>query len=85
VAGSVRLAQTAAGAVLAAAALGLAVLLDAGLGWPALLLAAGISMLWAVAATAYLRRRLGGMTGDTLGALVETTTTVALVVLAAGT
>lgn len=40
--------------------------------------------IWAVAATAYLRRRLGGMTGDTLGALVETSTAVALVVLAAG-
>nr|MDQ4007531.1 adenosylcobinamide-GDP ribazoletransferase [Actinomycetota bacterium] len=38
---------------------------------------------WALAATAYLRRRLGGMTGDTLGALVETSTAVALVVLAA--
>ena len=39
--------------------------------------------MWAMAGTAYLSRRLGGMTGDTMGALVETTTAVALLVLAA--
>jgi adenosylcobinamide-GDP ribazoletransferase len=85
VAGSVGPGQLAVGGLGAALLLGLTVLLDPALAWPALLLAAAVSVLWAVAGTAYLSRRLGGMTGDTMGALVETTTAVALLVLAAAT
>jgi adenosylcobinamide-GDP ribazoletransferase len=84
VAGSVGMAQAVVGAVLAVVILASALLLDDALRWSALLASVGVCLLWAVAATAYLRRRLGGMTGDTLGALVETTTAVALVVLSAG-
>jgi adenosylcobinamide-GDP ribazoletransferase len=83
VAGSVGRTQLAVGIVAAAAVLCPTALFDPGLSWPALLLATAVSVVWAAAGTAYLRRRLGGMTGDTLGALVETTTVVALVVLAA--
>jgi adenosylcobinamide-GDP ribazoletransferase len=84
VAGSVGMAQAVVGAVLTVVVLASALLLDDALRWSALLASVGVCLLWAVAATAYLRRRLGGMTGDTLGALVETTTAVALVVLSAG-
>ncbi|MDQ4086030.1 MAG: adenosylcobinamide-GDP ribazoletransferase [Actinomycetota bacterium] len=82
VVGSVGAAQLAAGLVVAAGALLVAAVVGGGLTPVSVLLAAGVSAVWAVAATTYLRRRLGGMTGDTLGALVETTTAVALVVLA---
>jgi adenosylcobinamide-GDP ribazoletransferase len=44
--------------------------------WGALALAVAGGMAWAWAA--YLRRRLGGFTGDTLGALVEGTEAVVL-------
>jgi adenosylcobinamide-GDP ribazoletransferase len=44
--------------------------------WGVLALAVAGGMAWAWAA--YLRRRLGGFTGDTLGALVETTEAVVL-------
>jgi adenosylcobinamide-GDP ribazoletransferase len=83
VAGSVGPVQLVAGALVTALALAVTGVLDPHLRWPALLLAAASAAAWAAATTAYLRRRLGGMTGDTLGALVETTTSVALVVLAA--
>jgi adenosylcobinamide-GDP ribazoletransferase len=84
VAGSVDAARLLVGLALAAGVLGLAVVADDGLTPGTVAAAAAACVLWAVAATAYLRRRLGGMTGDTLGALVETTTAVALVVLSAG-
>ena len=83
VSGSVGAAQMALGAGVAVVVTVLAVVADPGLGWPSSLVAAVLAVLWALAATAYLRRRLGGMSGDTLGALVETTTAVALSALAA--
>lgn len=84
VAGSVRPVQLAVGGAVAAATLLLTALLDPVLGWWEVLGAVVAGVVWAYAATAFLRRRLGGMTGDTLGALVETTTALALVVLVAG-
>lgn len=83
VAGSVGLVQLAVAAVVAAVLVVLAVVLGGALTWLSGLLAAVVSAAWALGATEYLRRRVGGITGDTLGALVETTTAVALVVLAA--
>ncbi|HWL99242.1 MAG TPA: adenosylcobinamide-GDP ribazoletransferase [Nocardioidaceae bacterium] len=83
VAGSVGVAQMALGAGVAVLVAALVVAADPGLGWLSSLVAVVLAVLWALAATAYLRRRLGGMSGDTLGALVETTTAVALVALAA--
>jgi adenosylcobinamide-GDP ribazoletransferase len=83
VAGSVGVPQLTVGLAVAAAALAVAAAADDGLAARSVLVATGVSVPWAVAATAYLRHRLGGMTGDTLGALVETTTAVALVALAA--
>jgi adenosylcobinamide-GDP ribazoletransferase len=83
VAGSVGPRQLSLGAGLAVVVVALATLADAGLDWLQGLAATLVALAWAIALTAYLRRRLGGMTGDTLGALVETTTTVALVGLAA--
>jgi adenosylcobinamide-GDP ribazoletransferase len=38
--------------------------------------------VWSLAATGYVVRRLGGITGDVLGALAETSTAVALLALA---
>jgi adenosylcobinamide-GDP ribazoletransferase len=82
VAGSVGATQMALGGGVAVMVTALAVVADPGLGWLPALVAVVLAALWAVAATAYLQHRLGGMTGDTLGALVETTTAVALVALA---
>lgn len=83
VAGSLGVLQLAAGAGLAAVVITAAVVLDERLAPAQVVVAAGLAALWAVAGTSYLRHRLGGMTGDTLGALVETTTAVALVALGA--
>jgi adenosylcobinamide-GDP ribazoletransferase len=47
-------------------------------------LAVGAGLAAALALLAHCRRRLGGVTGDVLGALVETGTTGALLVMAAG-
>jgi adenosylcobinamide-GDP ribazoletransferase len=82
VAGSVGVTQLALGGAVAGVVTAVAVVAAPGLGWLPALVAVVLAALWAVAATAYLRHRLGGMTGDTLGALVETTTAVALVALA---
>jgi adenosylcobinamide-GDP ribazoletransferase len=82
VAGSVTAGPLLVGAGLTAALVGGTVVLDGSLPWPAAAAATLAAAGWSGAATAYLRRRLGGMTGDTLGALVETTTALALVVLA---
>jgi adenosylcobinamide-GDP ribazoletransferase len=46
--------------------------------------AVGLAALVVVALAAHTRRRLGGMTGDVLGAACEVATTAALVVLATG-
>jgi adenosylcobinamide-GDP ribazoletransferase len=83
VAGSVGVPQAVTGAGVVAVVV-LACAVSGLLTWPQAVVGALASAGWAFAATAYLRRRLGGMTGDTLGALVETTTAVALVALAAG-
>jgi adenosylcobinamide-GDP ribazoletransferase len=83
VAGSVGLVQLVVAGVTAAVLVVLAVVLGGELTWLSGLLAVVVSAAWALGATEYLRRRVGGVTGDTLGALVETTTAVALVVLAA--
>ena len=56
---------------------------DARLGWTLpLAVAAGLAAAFAVQRHAV--RRLGGITGDVLGALVEIATTVTLVVAAMG-
>ena len=59
---------------------GLAVLQDAPLWLPAVAVAAGLGS--ARLLRRHAARRIGGITGDVLGALVETTTAVVLVVLA---
>lgn len=46
-------------------------------------IALAVVSVWSLAATEYVCRRLGGITGDVLGALAETSTAVALLVLAA--
>jgi len=84
VAGSVGPAQLAVALGTGAAVVVPAVVLGDALTWPSALAAVVVAAGWALGATEYLRRRVGGVTGDTLGALVETTTAVALVVLAAG-
>jgi adenosylcobinamide-GDP ribazoletransferase len=83
VAGSVGAAGLAVAVGATALVVTAAALLDTQLSAPGVLAASGAAVAWALAATAYLHRRLGGMTGDTFGALVETTTAVALLVLAA--
>lgn len=57
--------------------------LDDDLTWWLGPLAAGVGLLAASGLRRHVVRRLGGITGDVLGALVETTTAVVLVVLAA--
>ena len=69
--------------VVCAGAAAAATHLDGGTWWRgALAVAAALTVAYAVERHAV--RRLGGVTGDVLGALVETGTTVALVVLATG-
>lgn len=81
VAGTVPAGWAPALAVLTAAAgTGLAVVQDVPLWLPALAVAAGWGSARALRGHAV--RRVGGITGDVLGALVETTTAVVLVVLA---
>lgn len=76
VAGTVRL-----GPALAVTAL---TLLGAALAGPRVVLAVPVGLLAAWALRRRAVRRLGGVTGDVLGALVETATAVALVVCATG-
>ncbi|MCW2615112.1 MAG: Adenosylcobinamide-GDP ribazoletransferase, partial [Frankiales bacterium] len=64
----------------AAAGAGLAALQDAPLWLPAVAVVAGLGTARLLRDHAV--RRVGGITGDVLGALVETTTAVVLVVLA---
>lgn len=93
VAGTVRpgaaMAATAATAAVAVILAGIPALFTAGAGtdgWPAtavrhvLAVAAGLGVAWALRRHAV--RRLGGVTGDVLGALVEASATAALVVCA---
>jgi adenosylcobinamide-GDP ribazoletransferase len=88
VAGSVRpvIPATATAATLAAAAAAVAIsatVADGRLGWTLpLAVAAGLAAAFAVQRHAV--RRLGGITGDVLGALTEIATTVTLVVAAMG-
>jgi adenosylcobinamide-GDP ribazoletransferase len=83
VAGAVPL-PAAAGCVLLLAVLGaVAVQLDGGDAWRGVA-AVLLGLTTALALERHAVRRLGGVTGDVLGALVETATTVALVVLATG-
>jgi adenosylcobinamide-GDP ribazoletransferase len=46
------------------------------LGWPHAILAFAVVGLWLDCFVRYCRRRIGGLTGDTLGALNETTETL---------
>lgn len=72
-----------AGACLAAVVLAAPATRLAGLGWWPGPLAVLLALLAAEAVLRRCHRRLGGVTGDVLGAVVEVATTVALVVLAA--
>jgi adenosylcobinamide-GDP ribazoletransferase len=86
VAGTVRRGTAVALALLAALGGTAALLVEAGPGphllLPAAAVAAGLGA--ARALRAHAERRIGGITGDVLGALVEVTATVVLVVLALG-
>jgi adenosylcobinamide-GDP ribazoletransferase len=85
VAGTVRLRDAVAVTVLTAAAGALAALTGPGGGVRDAVLGASAVLAGLVASAALLRhavRRLGGISGDVLGALVETAVTVALLVMA---
>lgn len=83
VAGTVRPAGLAmAGAMVAVVAVGATVLSDVGV-WR-VFLAIGLAIVGAAALLGFCVRRFGGVTGDVLGALVETATAIALLGLAVG-
>ncbi|HET7327587.1 MAG TPA: adenosylcobinamide-GDP ribazoletransferase [Nocardioidaceae bacterium] len=81
VVGSVTPSLLAAAAALTAGVVAAVVALAPGLGWVAAAVATGAVTLWCVLASGFLTRRLGGLTGDTLGALAESSAALALVVL----